>query len=47
MVEIPEHYVEVRIISRSGHELPAHLVERIMKKYADEINKELNALCDE
>ena len=44
MVEIPEHYVHVKIISLSGHEPPAEKVEEIVKKYVREIDREISAL---
>ena len=46
MVTIPEHYIEVKIVSRSGHELPEGQVEEILKKYVEKINREISVLSD-
>jgi hypothetical protein len=46
MVAIPEHFVEIRIISRSGRELPEEEVKKIVEKHSKEIGQEISGLLD-
>jgi len=47
MVEIPEHYIEIRIISLSGRELTDTRVKNIVEKYLKEMERALSDLSGE